>query len=136
MEWHELAPQLTGYAHIATVRPDGRPHVAKVAPAIEGGTIWIGTNASSTKARNLATIPKAALMFEPVSEIYVSADVEVVTDLATKQRLWNSGIFPYSMDAFFGSPDNDDFVLLRLSPTVATVISQGEAGLRRDTWHA
>jgi hypothetical protein len=40
------------------------------------------------------------------------------------------------MDAMFGSPENDDFVLLRLSPTNATVVAQGESGLRRDTWHA
>jgi general stress protein 26 len=136
MQWSELAPQLTGYAHMATVRPDGRPHVSKVAPAVEGAVLWIGTNASSGKAHNLATIPKAALMFEPVSEIYLSADVEVVTDLATKQRLWTSGLFPYPMDAMFGSPENEDFVLLRLTPTRATVIAQGESGLRRDTWHA
>jgi general stress protein 26 len=121
---------------MATVRPDGRPHVSKVAPAVEGEVLWIGTNSGSTKARNLATIPKAALMFEPVSEIYLSADVEVITDLATKQRLWTSGIFPYPMDSMFGSPENEDFVLLRLTPTRATVISHGESGLSRDTWHA
>jgi len=136
MQWSELAPQLTGYAHMATVRPDGRPHVSKVAPAVEDRWLWIGTNASSTKARNVATIPKAALMFEPVSEVYLAADVEVVTDVATKRRLWTSGIFPYPMEAMFGAPENADFVLLRLTPTQAIVVSQGESGLRRDSWRA
>jgi PPOX class probable F420-dependent enzyme len=136
MEWSEVATHLTGQAHIATIRPDGRPHVAKVWPAIEGGTIWIGTRVTSGKARNLRVNPGAALMFEPAGEAYVSGDAEVVSDLDTKQRIWNSGIFPYPMEEFFGSADRDDFVLLRITPHRAIVMTQGESGIRRDTWEA
>ena len=136
MEWSAVAVHLTGPAHIATVRPDGSPHVARVWPALDGQTIWIGTRASSGKARNLRVNPRAALMFEPTAEAYVSGGVEVISDLATKERLWNSGIFPYPMAGFFGSADRDDFVLLRFTPQHAIVITQGDAGLRRDTWQA
>ena len=136
MEWSDVAAHLTGQAHIATVRADGRPHVAKVWPALDGQTIWIGTRATSGKARNLRVNPEAALMFEPQGEAYVSGDVEVISDLPTKQRIWDSGIFPYPLAGFFGSADSDDFVLLRFTPRRAIVKTQGESGLRRDTWQA
>jgi PPOX class probable F420-dependent enzyme len=136
MEWSDVAAHLTGQAHIATVRPDGSPHVARVWPAVDGKTIWIGTRASSGKARNLRANPGAALMFEPAGEAYVSGDAEVVSDLATKQRIWDSGIFQYPMAGFFGSAGNDDFVLLKFTPRRAIVMTQGDSGIRRDTWQA
>jgi general stress protein 26 len=136
MEWSDVAAHLSGQAHIATVRADGLPHVARVWPALDGQTIWIGTRATSGKARNLRVNPEAALMFEPAGEAYVTGDVEVVTDMPTKQRIWNSGIFPYPMAGFFGSADSDDFVLLRFTPRRAIVMTQGDSGLRRDTWQA
>ena len=136
MDWSDVAIHLTGQAHIATIRPDGTPHVAKVWPAIDGRTIWIGTRATSGKARNLRVNPRAALMFEPAAEAYVSGEAEVVSDLPTKQRIWDSGIFPYPLAGFFGSADRDDFVLLRFTPARAILMTQGDAGLRRDTWQA
>jgi general stress protein 26 len=136
MEWTDVAAHLPGHAHIATVRADGSPHVAKVWPAVDGRTIWIGTRTTSGKARNLRVNPGAALMFEPAGEAYVSGEAEVVSDVATKQRIWDSGIFPYPMADFFGSADSDDFVLLKFTPRRAIVMTQGESGIRRDTWQA
>jgi general stress protein 26 len=134
MEWTEVAAHLTGQAHLATVRTDGDPHVAKVWPAVEGDTIWIGTRAPSGKARNLRVNPGAALMFEPAGEAYVYGVAEVVTDVETKQRVWNSGIFAYPLEGFFGAPERDDFVFLRFTPERAIVMTQGDSGIRRDTW--
>jgi general stress protein 26 len=136
MEWSDVATHLTGHAHIATVRPDGRPHVAKAWPAVDGQTIWIGTRATSGKARNLRVNPGAALMFEPAAEVYLTGEADVVSDPATKQRIWDSGIFPYPLADFFGSADRDDFVFLKFVPRRAIVMTQSESGLRRDTWEA
>ena len=119
---------------MATVRPDGSPHVAKVWPAVDGHTIWIGTRATSGKARNLRVHPGAALMYEPQGEAYVYGDAEVVTDIETKQRVWNSGIFTYPMEGFFGAPERDDFVFLKITPRRAIVLTQGESGIVRNTW--
>lgn len=134
IDWADLVPHLTGFAHIATVRPDGRPHVAKVAPALDGEVLWIASRVSSRKARNVAADPHVALMFEPRAEAYVQADGELVTDLATKERIWSSGLFPFPLETFFGAPDHPDFVLIRLTPTSAILMSQDAAGIRRDTW--
>jgi general stress protein 26 len=134
LEWSEVAEHLTGFAHVATVRPDGVPHVSKVAPALEGDVLWIATRASSRKARNVAAGSRVAVMFEPQAEVYVDADAELVDDAATKQRIWMSGLFPFPLDSFFGSVDNPDFVLVRLRPRSAIVMRHGVDGIGRDTW--
>ena len=129
-----MAAHITGHAHMATIRPDGSPHVAKVWPAVDGGTVWIGTRADSGKARNLRLDPRAALMFEPQAEVYLSGEAELVTDVETKRRVWTSGIFEYPLESFFGSADREDFVFIKVTPTRATVMLQSEAGIRRETW--
>jgi general stress protein 26 len=134
LDWTQLAGHLTGFAHIGTVRPDGRPHVAKVAPALDGEVLWVASRASSRTARNIAAHPQVAVMFEPRAEVYVQADGELVTDLATRQRIWTSGLFQFPLDVFFGAFDHPDFVVIRLTPTSAILMSQGDGGIRRDTW--
>lgn len=134
IDWPEVAVNLTGFAHLATVRPDGMPHVAKVSPALDGDVLWLATRSSSRKARNLVAHPHAALMFEPSAEVYVRADAEMVHDLATKERIWNSGLFPFPLAMFFGTFDDPDFVLVRLTPVSAIVMRQGAGGVTRDTW--
>jgi general stress protein 26 len=54
-------------------------------------------------------------MWEPAAEAYVQAKVEIIDDRDEKRRLWNSGLFPFPLAGFFGSPDNDDFVFLQLT---------------------
>ena len=75
-------------------------------------------------------------MFEPAAEAYVRADVELVDDLDTRDRIWHAGLFPFPLEGFFGSHDHPDFVLLRLRPTSAIVMTQGDSGLVRLTWKA
>jgi general stress protein 26 len=134
MEWSDVVPHLTGPAHLATVTVDHRPHVAKVSPAIDGEVIWVATRSTSGKARNIGATGRAAMMWEPRSEAYVWADAEVVTTPEIKQRLWQSGLFAFPLASFFGSPDREDFVLIRLTPTSATVLTHAESGIRRDVW--
>jgi general stress protein 26 len=135
LEWDEVAGHLTGIAHAATVSGDGIPHVSVVAPVVEGDTIWIATRTSSGKATNLRANPKIALVFQPGSEAYVSGTVEIVDDADEKRRRW-AGFFPYDATAFFGAPENDSVVLLKVSPTAATILTQGQSGLERHPWQA
>jgi PPOX class probable F420-dependent enzyme len=48
-------------AHLVTVRPDGRPHVAPVWFLWEGGRALIITGGSSVKVRNIRRSPAVAL---------------------------------------------------------------------------
>jgi general stress protein 26 len=136
MDWLEVTAHLSGLAHMATATPDGTPHVSMVSPAVEGHVIWIGTRKSSGKARNLSANPRAALMWTPRAEAYVFGDVELVDDVAEKQRVWSADLFGYDMAMFWGSPENPDFVLLKVHPHRATVLVQGDAGLQRLRWDA
>ena len=136
MQWSEVAAHLTGQAHLATIQPDGTPHVSKVWPAVDGETIWIGTRTNSGKARNLRVNPQAALMFEPQAEVYLSGEAELVSDEGAKRRVWSSGIFEYPLESFFGSADREDFVFLKVAPKRAIVMLQSESGIRRETWEA
>ncbi len=129
-------PYLTGLAHLATVTPDGRPHVSVVAPAIDVETVWIGTNRSSRTARNLAAGSSAALVWRPGAEVYVHAGVDLVDDVDTKRRVCDGGIFPYDPAMFFGSIDAPDFVLVRLAPTAATIMGMNAHGPSRRTWRS
>ena len=134
MQWQDVVPYLTGLAHLATVTPDGRPHVSVVAPGLDGETVWIGTTSTSRKARNLATTPSAALVWQPGAEVYVHADVELVDDADVKHRVWNAGVFAFDPTAFWDTPDNPDFVLLRLDPIAATIMEHTEHGPTRRRW--
>jgi general stress protein 26 len=135
LEWDEVATHLTGIAHAATASREGTPHVSVVAAVVDGDAIWIATNRGSGKATNVRANPKIALVFRPGSESYVSGSVEIVDDADEKRRRW-SGFFPFDATAFFGEPDNDGVVLLKVHPTSATVMTQGESGLERHRWHA
>jgi PPOX class probable F420-dependent enzyme len=49
---------------LATVRPDGRPHLAPVWFVFVDGAFWVGTGEASVKVRNLAANPTATVSLE------------------------------------------------------------------------
>ena len=122
LAWDDVAAQLTGLAHVATASADGTPHVAVVAPVLEGRQLWIFTMRSSRKARNLAANPRISLMWRPRSEIYLTADAELVDSADDKARLWARSDLPFDPVGFFDTPDNPDFVLVRVTPRRAVVM--------------
>ena len=44
-------------AHLVSVRPDGRPHVAPVWYERDGSRVWVMTGSGTAKARNIASNP-------------------------------------------------------------------------------
>ena len=133
MEWEQLAELLNGagIAHLATASADGRPHVSAVMPAVEGDVVWIATNASSGKTRNLKENPRVALMWQPKAEIYLYGRADFVNDPQEKQRLSSGRVFGFNLSDFF-TPDALAFV--RVDPESAVVLMQGPEGLVRHTW--
>ncbi len=116
LSWADLVPHLTGVASLATAAPDATPHVAAVAPILDGDLLWIFTRRSSRKARNIADNPGVALMWRPSAEVYVSGWAQLVEDLDTKTRLWLRTDLPFDPAGFFGAAENPDFVLVRVVP--------------------
>ena len=56
---------------VATVRPDGRPHLVPVWFVVEGGRWYICTAPDSVKARNLQVNPQIALALEDGSDPHI-----------------------------------------------------------------
>ena len=136
MNWTDVTQHISGYAHLATAAPDGTPHVSLAAAAVDRDLLWIGTRASSRKARNIAANPRVALMWTPEAEVYVRGTADLIDELDEKRRIWHSGVFAYDLAAFFGSPDDADFVFVRIQPQSATVLTQGDRGIERRRWVA
>ena len=134
MEWSDVTAHLTGLAHLATASPDGTPHVSVVMPLLDGDGLWIFTRASSGKARRIAANGKVALMWQPGAEAYVYGDAELVSSIDEKRRLWARPDLLFDPAMFFGTVDHPDHVLVRVTPTRATVMVGGDDGIRRLTW--
>ena len=76
---------------LATVRADGRPHVAPVWYALDGdGSILFNTGESTVKGRNLRRDPRASLCVDderpPFSFVVVEGTVEISDDLREVHR--------------------------------------------------
>jgi PPOX class probable F420-dependent enzyme len=81
---------------LATVRADGRPHLAPVWYDVDGdGTLVFNTGASTVKGRNLQRDPRASLCVDderpPFSFVVVEGVAELSDDLADV-RVWAARI--------------------------------------------
>lgn len=139
MTWDEIVVLIEGTtpAHLATSDRDAHPHVAVVSPAVDGSDLVFFTGTSSAKARHLRRNPLAAFVFSGNgAETYIWGTVELIDDVAAKRAIWNSGILPYDPVGFFGAPEQDDVVLVRVTPTRATLFVAGPNGPVRQRWSA
>jgi hypothetical protein len=129
MEWPDVVVHLDGLAHVATIRPDGAPTWRSCRRSSTGRRCG---SRSSTTAGNVAVTPLAAMVWSSGAEAYVDVEVDVVDDVATKERRW--GGWSYDPAAFFGTPDSPGYVLLACSPVRATVMAADESGPTRWRW--
>lgn len=76
---------------LATVRPDGRPHVVPVWFTVEGEELVFNTWHTSMKARNLAADSRAALVVDyehpPYGYVLVEGTVDISDDLEEVRRI-------------------------------------------------
>ena len=76
---------------LATVRADGRPHVASIWFAVEGRDLIFNTWHTSVKARNLRRDPRASLATDyeqpPFAYVVVEGSVEISEDLEEIRRI-------------------------------------------------
>lgn len=87
-DWvHERLEKSQNY-WIATVRPDGRPHVAPVWGIVMDNMVYFSTDATSRKARNLAKKPNVVLHLESGIEcVIIEGLVEDATDRPILERI-------------------------------------------------
>jgi PPOX class probable F420-dependent enzyme len=132
LPWSWAADRLTS-SHdywVATVRPEGRPHLTPVWGVWADETLWFSSSPGSRKARNLAVEPRASVATDdPIRPVVADGTIEQVDDstavavfaarvndkYATSYpveffvanacfRLWPTIVFGLDTDDFEGSP--------------------------------
>ena len=86
---------------VATVRPDGRPHVMPVWGVWHNGAFFFGTDPNSRKARNLQANPRTVVNLESGDEVVALEGVMVeVTEMDDLHRMGDalSAKYGFQMD--------------------------------------
>jgi len=84
----ETGKPANGTTFLATIRPDGRPHLAGVGAVWHDDKLWVVSGPGTRKSRNLAEHPTcAAAMSLPGLDLVIEGRAELITDDATLQRL-------------------------------------------------
>ena len=92
-EWREFLLAGTRTGKLATVRPDGRPHVAPVWFVLDGDGLVFTTMANTVKGKNLRANPQAAVSVD--EEEFPFAFV-LIEGAAVMEALAPSELLPYT----------------------------------------
>jgi PPOX class probable F420-dependent enzyme len=86
LPWSWAEERLTG-SHdywLATIHPDGRPHVMPIWGAWDGTSLWFSSSPRARKARNLSRDPRATITTDdPNHPVVVEGTVTLVADAAS-----------------------------------------------------
>ena len=150
-EFHARVQRVV-WCNVATVDAECRTRSRVMHPIWEGATGWIGTWATSVRARRRAEPLKItqarrnphvslAYVAEITTPVYVDATVEAIDDVDGKRRfseLARAIPPPYGYDpaAFFGEPDDPRFAVLRLEPTHIALVEFPAPPGRVIVWRA
>jgi hypothetical protein len=111
------------WCNVATVDRRGRPRSRILHPIWEGATGWVATRRPTLKAQHLARNPFVSLAYvtDLAKPVYVDCQASWEESLTEKQRIWALLLaapppLGYDPAPLFGSPDRDDFGLLKLTP--------------------
>lgn len=126
---------------LATINPDGRPHVTGIGALWVDGAFWFQTGAGTRKGRNLARDPRCTLSvatedFDLVldGEAHPVDDPSTVTDMAVR---WSAEGWPARVDdtgraitAEYSAPSAGPppWLVYRLTPVEATALATVEPG--------
>ncbi|MGI8553569.1 MAG: PPOX class F420-dependent oxidoreductase [Dehalococcoidia bacterium] len=80
--WQEFILSQPRTAKLATVRPDGRPHVAPVWIALDGDTVVFTTMHDTVKAANLRHNPRVMLCVDDEAPPFAFVSVEGVATMS------------------------------------------------------
>ncbi len=98
---------------VASVRPDGRPHVMPVWGMWDDAVLWFSSSVESRKARNLSQDPRCVVTTEDATDpVVIEGTARIVTEPAALQRVIDL------MNAKYGTDSNVSF----LDPAVNATI--------------
>jgi PPOX class probable F420-dependent enzyme len=110
---------------VATIHPDGRPHVMPVWGVWENGALWFSSSGQSRKTRNLARDPRCtATTDNPLEPVVVEGRVAPVGSAEAVSA------FTAAVNAKYGTDYSIDFfadnACLRLDPSWAFGLKEGD----------
>jgi general stress protein 26 len=130
---------------LATVRPDGRPHVVPLISVALDGALYFCTGETERKAKNLAANPHCIVLtgtntWDEGLDVVVEGDARMVTDDVLLHRVADAYLAKYGEEwrlavrdgAFYhgeGSLREDDYtgkaLVFRITPTTAFGFGRG-----------
>lgn len=118
-----------GYCTLALIDSDGYPTAATISPSKAEGLRWVTfcTGLGSNWAKRIAGCKRASICFNAMGcNITLVGDMEVLTDLATKQAMWYDG-----MGYYFSGPEDPGFCVLRFATRrYSLMLSEAEGTVR------
>jgi nitroimidazol reductase NimA-like FMN-containing flavoprotein (pyridoxamine 5'-phosphate oxidase superfamily) len=111
-----------GVARLATVDSDGMPHNVPVCPISDRGRVYVGSDKTAAKVRNIEAHPRAAIVFDAYRDSW--KDLRGVT-LRCTARLVDEKEFKRLRRKFYGryshyetdaALEPDDSVIIELAP--------------------
>jgi nitroimidazol reductase NimA-like FMN-containing flavoprotein (pyridoxamine 5'-phosphate oxidase superfamily) len=102
--------RLGAIVHLATVTPDGDPHVAPVHSDWSDGRLYVMAGTGARKTRNISVHPSVSLHYQVGEDtgwdsLVIWGRATVRGSLEDKRRLWE-GVFSYDLNLFSpGGPD-------------------------------
>lgn len=119
------------HAFLATCAGD-RPVVRSVSPIVEDDlSIWLTTFSNANKVKQIQRNPRVCLAFasQPSGDkrVTVHGRAQVVSDPATKKRVW--GLATFNLAEFFScGPESEEYGVLRIIPDEIQWHESWEAG--------
>jgi PPOX class probable F420-dependent enzyme len=126
---------------LATINPDGSPHVTGIGALWVDGTFWFETGEGTRKARNVARDPRCALSVALLEfDVVIEGDAQRITDpstVAAMAKRWAEGGWPCRVDesgraltAEYSAPSAGPppWFVYRIAPRSATALATQEPG--------
>lgn len=144
--WTEAGARMAeAWPHwLATVRPDGRPHVVPVWAVWLDGVLYFATGQGTRKGANLAHEPRCVVSYSGGGlDVMVEGEAARLTDDAKLQRVaalyaargWPVTVREGAFDAPYGAPTTGPapFEVYEVTPVTAFGLPSGEEGVYHPT---
>ena len=126
---------------LATINPDGSPHVTGIGALWAEGTFWFETGRNTRKGRNIARDPRCTLSVATREfDLVVEGRADLITDPTTVAAMaarWAAGGWPATVDetgsaltAEYSAPSagRPPWFVYRITPKSATALLTVEPG--------
>jgi PPOX class probable F420-dependent enzyme len=107
------------FATVATLEPDGQPHLSVVWVGRDGDDVLFSTLRGRRKTLNLERDPRATLLVYPKDDPYTYLEVRGTVTLVDDpdRALIHEMSHKYEGEPFRDEPDHDHRVVVRLTPS-------------------